>query len=387
MANTLNDLIPDLYASLDVVSRELVGMIPSVTIDADVNRAAKDQAVRVAIAPENTAGFDVTPAMTVPSAADQTIGNTSVTINKVRGYPFSWNGSEQRGLDNNGAGYDYIRRNQMTQAMRALVNEMESDLTGLHTEFSRAYGTPSNTPFATSGDFTDASRTMKILKDNGAPVQDNHLVIDTAAGANLGGKQSNSSVEFDEDFLRQGVFRSITGMDIRESGQIVTTGGGTVTDTTVTGANSKGDTEIGVTTAASTGEVDLSAGDVITIAGDDSQYVVAEDVTIAADATGTITITAPGLREATSGSEDVDSLDAAARNMAFNRSAIVLAQRLPERPREGDMAIDVTTITDPRSGLSFEVAVYPGQRMVRYEISAAWGVRTIKPEHTALLLG
>jgi hypothetical protein len=73
--------------------------------------------------------------------------------------------------------------------------------------------------------------------------------------------------------------------------------------------------------------------------------------------------------------------------MAFNRSAIVLATRLPERPSAGDMAIDVTTITDPRSGLSFEVAVYPGYRKVVYEVSLAWGFEVIKPEHTALLIG
>ena len=78
---------------------------------------------------------------------------------------------------------------------------------------------------------------------------------------------------------------------------------------------------------------------------------------------------------------------AAARNMAFSRSAIVLATHLPERPQEGDNALDVMTITDDRSGLSFEVAIYGGYRKVRYEIALAWGVKVIKPEHTALLLG
>lgn len=34
MANSLTALIPSLYESLDIVSRELVGYIPSVALDA-----------------------------------------------------------------------------------------------------------------------------------------------------------------------------------------------------------------------------------------------------------------------------------------------------------------------------------------------------------------
>ena len=63
---------------------------------------------------------------------------------------------------------------------------------------------------------------------------------------------------------------------------------------------------------------------------------------------------------------------ASARNMAFNRSAIVLAARAPARPVEGDMASDVIVITDPRSGLSMEFAMYQGYRKVRYEVALAW---------------
>lgn len=383
MANTLNDLIPDLYASLDVVSRELVGMIPSVTVDASVNRAAVNQSVRVAIAPANVAGFNVTPAMAIPAAADQTIGNSEIKITKSRGYPFSWNGNEQVGLNNNGAGYDYIRRNQMTQAMRALVNEMELDLCGLHATMSRAYGTAGTTPFGTAGDFTDASRVHKILKDNGAPMSENQLVIDTSAGANLGGKQSNSSVEFNEQFLRQGVFRSVNGLDIRESGQVVNFTAGSFTSGTLTSAvRAKGTTSLATSADYSAG---LGAGDVITLAHEsDAHKYVVQSVTA-----GAIVIAEPGLRTATaaSGTVAITKVASSTRNMAFNRSAIVLATRLPERPVEGDLALDVITVQDERSGLAFEVAVYPGQRMVRYEISAAWGVKNIKPEHTALLLG
>jgi hypothetical protein len=117
MANTLTSLIPSAYAALDTVSRELVGLIPSVTRDATTERAAVGQTVYSPVAPASTAG-DITPGVTPPDDGNQTIGNVSLSISKARRVPIRWNGEEQRGLNNGGAGYENILKDQFAQAFR-----------------------------------------------------------------------------------------------------------------------------------------------------------------------------------------------------------------------------------------------------------------------------
>lgn len=387
MSNTLTGLIPDLYAALDVVSRELIGFIPAVTVDSSVNRAAVGQAVKVPITPSSNSMIDTTPAMSVPSAADQTIGNTSVVITKSKAVPFSWEGNEQVGL-NSGAGYLTIRANQIAQAMRTLANAVELDLAALYATTSRAAGTVGTVPFITNTAALSAAR--KILVDNGAPTSDLQLVIDTNAGANLQTLFNINSArdKAAETLAGQGVLTMPSGVAIRESAQVYNPASGTMAGATSTSAAfTVGQTVIPLATAG-TGVV--AAGDVITFANDTNQYVVsAVSFAGANPASGdTITLAAPGLRKAQGvATRAITVLATSPRNMAFSRSAIVLATRMPERPQEGDMAIDVMTIQDPRSGLAFEVSMYPGYRKIRYEIALAWGVKNIKPEHTATLLG
>lgn len=387
MANTLTDLAPDLYAALDVVSRELVGMIPSVTVDARVNQAAVGQIVRSHVVPAANALIDNTPAMAFPTAAYQTIGNQEITITKSKSAPFSWQGNEQDLLAS-GAGYMSVRANQMAQAMRKLVNDMEADLCALYATTSRAAGTVGTVPFITNTAALSAAR--KVLVDNGAPISDLQLVIDTNAGANL---QTLFNINSARDqaaanLSDQGILTTIGSTQVRESAQIYTPTAGTMASATSTSAAfTVGQTVIPLATAG-TGVV--AAGDVITFANDTNQYNIASVSFAGANpASGdTITLAEPGLRKAQgAATRAITVLAASPRNMAFSRSAIVLATRMPERPAEGDMALDVMTIQDPRSGIAFEVSIYPGVRMVTYHIGLAWGVKNIKPEHTAQLLG
>lgn len=381
--NTITALIPDIYEAADVVSRELTGMIPAVTMSASAERAALNQSIVVDVEPAGAA-VDITPAMTVPEPAAQTSAGTTIAITKSKAVPFSFIGDHQKAL-NTGIGYGNVRVNKIAQAFRTMANLVETDLAALHTTTSRAYGTAGTTPLATAGDFTDATRALKILKDNGSPVSDNQLVVDTSAGANFLGKQARVDIQGDASMLRSGVFASTTGLDIRESGQIVTSTAGTAASATTDATGyAVGSTDIAL---ASAGTGTLVAGDVVTFAGDTNKYVLVSGDADVSDG-GSIVLAAPGLRKAISTSATaITVIAAAARNMIFNRSAIVLAARMPAMPEEGDIADDVFEFTDPVSGITFEFAMYKGFRKVRYQIGLAWGVKNIKPEHTGLLLG
>ena len=387
MANTLTNLITDLYVALDVVSREQVGFIPSVTLDATASRAAIGQNVTTFVAPAATAS-DITPGVTPPDDGDQTIGNVQLQITKARRVPLRWNGEQTLAVNNNGPGQMSIKQSQLAQGIRTLVNEMEADLAGLHVAASRAYGTAGTTPFAS--DLSDPAQVRKILTDNGAPLNDMSLIVDSTAGAKCRSLASlNSAADAGTIALReQGKLLDIHGFALRESAQVKTsTAGAMASATTSAAALTVGQTVLPLATAG-TGVV--AAGDIITLANDANKYVVKSVSFAGANpaAGDTITIASPGIRIAqSSAARAITVIAAAARNMAFERSGIVLATRAPALPEEGDLAVDRFQIQDPRSGMTFEVALYPQYRQMQYEISAVWGVKCVKPEHCAILLG
>lgn len=388
MANTLTNLIPDFYAARDVVNRELVGFIPSVARDATADQIAQNQTLRIPVSPANSAGKNITPAMALPAASDQTIGNVSVTITKYRAFPFSWTGEEQKAVDA-GPGFLTVQQDQIAQAIRAAVNEMEADIAAAaYKAASRAYGTAGTTPFGTGGDYSDAAQTRKILDDNGAPLSDRTLIVNTAAGANIRAKQAQAYMAGDNTLQRQGIIFDINGFAIRESAQVPNVAAGAMANaTTSAAALTVGQTVLPLATAG-TGVV--AAGDIITLANDSNKYVVAAVSFAGANpASGdSITIAAPGLRVAqSSAARAITVIATAARNVAFTRNAILLATRLPVVPSAGDLARDRMTITDPVSGISLGLAYYPGYMMGEYELQLAWGVSVIKPEHVAILLG
>jgi hypothetical protein len=381
--NTFTGLYPTIYQALDKVSREMVGFIPAVVKNADVTRAALGETIAW---PVVTAGAveDTTPGAYSPQA--QATDGTPVTtsISKSKDYPFFLTGEETLGL-RNGTSLQIIVQKQFEQAFRALCNLIEIDLwTVAYKASSRAYGSAGTAPFATAGDLSDLAFTLKILKDNGAPTSDLHLVLSTAAAASLRAKQSiqlaYAGAEMAAGQLNRGSLGELMGFSLHESAAAIALTKGTGAATyQINGGHAAAVKSLVLKTGSGT----ILAGDVITIGTDTNKYVVNSGIT----SPGTIKIGAPGLQILKSGNEYATVGDAYTPNMAFDGGALFLATRVPMAPEGGDAADDATIIQDPVSGLAFEIRTYPQYHQRRYEVGIAWGYKAVKSEHIATLLG
>lgn len=381
-ANTLTGLIPTIYKVADRVLREQVGFIGGVMLDPSAEQAAKDQNITYPVVPAMTAS-DITPAAAPTEPSGMTVSYGTMTINKSRKVPFHWSGEEQASV---GGMYDAIKEAQMAQAFRTLVNEVESDLfTAVKQNASRAYGTAGTTPFATAADLSDIAQIRKILEDNGAWVEgEMNFVLSNAAAASLRGKQSSLfkvSEAGESGLLRDGSIGRLEGFDMRQSGQIVshTAGTGSGYLINLTAGYAVGSESFTLDTGSGT----ILAGDILTntkTSRDTSKYVV--DSALAANVVG---LSKPGNKIAWVNNDPVSVGAAYTGNFAFERNAVHLLTRTPKLP-DGALG-EHAVITDAYSGISFLVSMYPAYHEVIFEVGLAWGVKAVKQEAIATLLG
>lgn len=381
--NSFDDLICDVYCALEKGSRELIGLIPSVNLDACADRAAIGQTIRSAVVPQSIA-FTPVPGQQPPNVGGQVIGSNTMTIDKFRAVALQWTGEEIKSLDNC-IGYPNIRQRQIQEAIRTLTNEMERDIAAQWIYATGAVGPSNAAGLFYDDNYRDVANVRKLLVDSGAPLDDLHLVLSTRAGAQLRGNRVYTSCDTacSDNILRQGVLLDVHGMQIRESfaiNQGVASGTAAATATTNAAGYAIGATVITLTAG---GSGSILAGDNITFAGDTNVYVVSIGDADVSNG-GSITLTS-GLLQAIPAAATAITVSALAgeMNMAFSRDAIVLAARAPAMPPE--CAQDSAIVTDPMSGLSFQVSQWCQYYQVHYEIAIVWGVKTFNPNHLKLL--
>jgi hypothetical protein len=141
---------------------------------------------------------------------------------------------------------------------------------------------------------------------------------------------------------------------------------------------------VGATTlVAKTGSGTVLAGDVLALEDDTAnKYVVNTGIA----APGSMVLGNPGLRLAQTDGKTITIGANYLGNFAFERNAIHLLTRVPKMPKEGALG-EHEIVTDPYSGISFLVSVYPAYHEVIIEVSLAWGAKAVNSEAITILLG
>lgn len=386
MANVLTNLAADIYRAADMVGREAVGFIPSVTINTGSEAVAKNGTVRSFFTRAQTVNETDTPSMTIPEGTDQTVDNKTLTIDKYASVQIPYTGEDVLHL-NNGAGFETVYGDQIKQAMRTITNKIEYyGFVAAYQAASRAVGTAGTTPFASN--FNTVASVRQILFDNGCPVDDGQLslVMSSSAGTNLRNLSNLQKVNEagGSELLRQGTLLDLQGLMMKESGQIVSHTAGAATGTLINGAEAVGQTTLTVDTVT-VNTTGIKAGDVITTAADTTNKYVVNTGLVATS--GDIVIGDPGLLIAAPDNNAITIGASYTPNVAFHRSAVELAIRPPANVPGGDAASDTMLVTDPHSGLVFEIAFYKGFRKAMIEVRCVYGWKAWKPNHIATLLG
>jgi hypothetical protein len=382
VANVLPNLAADIYTAADMVGRELVGFIPSITINGDaVLRAAKGDTIRSHVTRAVTVNSSFAPAMTIPEGTDQTVDSLTMTLNSYASVQIPWTGEDMKHV-NNGSGFETIYGDQIRQAIRAICNTIETSVwTTAYQGASRAIGTAGTTPFASNHNVL--AQVRQVLADNGCPMDGQiTLALNTNAGVNMRNLTllQKANEAGGTELLRQGELLDLQGIMIKESAAPVALTAGT-------GANyvTSGSTAIGVDSIALvTGTGTVLAGDVVTFAADTTnKYVVGTGVA----APGTIALNNPGAKVVIATSNALTVGAAYTPNVAFHKSSIELGMRAPALPMGGDAAVDSMVVQDAWSGLVFEVAAYKGYLKSMFEVRCVYGSKAWKSNHIATLMG
>ena len=371
------------YEALDRVNAELVGMIPATVQDAQASAVAKGQEVRIPVTPVSS-NEDVTASASAPTSSGEKIDTVSVTIDKIRrGTPILWTGEDELGVRGSGT-LNAIQVDQFAQRIRGLRNEMEEDMCreAIQGAVSKGniIGSIGTNPFASNLD--NLTLVLKTLEDAGAPTSELQAVLNTEAGMKLRNLTQLQKINEagETSLLRRGALGDLFGFTLRESAGMKHVSG-TATSTkyqTNSASLAIGDTSIPVDTGSGT----FKKGDLIKFADDDNYYTVAEDM-----ANGGTTLKIYGGLKTAVGDNKAITISNYKPNACFSRGSILMANRVPYVPANGDIAIDRQIITDPITGIPYELAVWGGAYQNTVTIATAWGVKNIKPENTVALVG
>lgn len=377
MANTLTAFTDKILAQGLLALREQCVLPRLVNMDYGAEARQFGNTIDIPI-PSAITVQAVTPGNTPPSTADVTTTSVQVALNKWYESPFYLTDKEL--LETTPS---YVPR-QVTEAVRSLANQINSDLFSLYTKIYGYVGTAGTTPFAS--DTSAATSARKVLNKQLAPVDQRRIVLDPDADANALGLRAFQDASFrgDTGGIGEGQIRRKLGFDFFMDQQVPTHTAGTAAGATTNNAGYA--VGIKTVTLASAGTGTILVGDIITFAGDTQTYVVtAGDADVSNG--GTVSFE-PGLKVAIPTSNTAITVKAShVVNLAFHRDAFALAMRPLEDQQHPGLGSLIQSATDPVSGLSMRLEVRREHKRLRWSFDVLYGVAVVRPEFACRIAG
>ena len=385
MANTLTVLIPKILAGVVQTLRQNAVTPTLVNRAYSLAPSQKGSSITIPIGVAQTAS-DVTPSNSFPSNTDSTPTSVTLSLSKWKYTKFYLSDQDMTRID---AERNFIPA-QLSEAVKALANQVDSDLLGEYKGVYSAAGTAGTTPFASDATaWTTGAR--KLLNETLAPVNGRKVVLDPDAEANAINLQAFQSAAWrgSETTIREGEIGRVLGADWYMNQNIPSHTKGTLTasaNIAVDGAHSAGVSSVTLKDSAATSLTGtLVEGDIITFAGDSQQYVITADATAASNSiTASIS---PTLQEALSGDEVVTLVDSHTVNLAFHPNAFAFASApLQDAVIEG-LGQEFGVVQDPISGLVFRVTVARQFMQTSWYLDVLYGVKLVRAELAARIMG
>jgi len=376
-----------LVRSLDILRESC--LMPQLVWRYDRDRevaAAKGDTIQIPVYPSSTPSA-ITPGETDAAPKHTVATHKTVSLDQWYGDSFHLSDKDRTEYLNNP---EFISENAK-QKIRGLVNQVNDSI--LDTALGNVHnfvGTAGTTPFGAGRLDKDAIDAAKILNKNLADKRERYGLLDWdawAAAMNLDAfKKANE----------RGVNGTVVDGEIGEAYKIQWFGedaiqthtNGTLTD----GAAHKmlvG--SAGVAAGATQGAFDsvsltgtVKAGELFTVAGDDTMYTVTEDAT--AD-TNAITVKFYPAAQAAWADGDVVTFQggisgAWQKNIVFQKQAFVLVSR----PLE-DTLPNSSYIVDPVTGLTIRGQVKYQYYQTAFYFDVLWGTGCVRPELACFILG
>lgn len=380
--NTLTAVLDRILAGTLPVLRQNCVMPRLVNSSYSSIAGSKGSTMEISVPAAASAG-DVTPSNTAPDIAGVEPSIVTVSLNKWKESGFFMSDKDVKDVR------DGIVNGQMESCVKAIAEQVNSDLLDLYKEVYGYAGTAGTTPFATGLDEVAAAR--RVLAGQLCPLMDRRGVIDLDAEANFSllGPVLKANERGDQQGITEGRIGRILGIDWFPDQQVKTHTQAAATGGTIA-LDDSASRPIGTKTLHMDGfSTKPEAGDVFTIAGDSQTYTVVSSTTLAG--TDSDVTFEPGLKvaiPAVDGSEVVTFKGNHDANLVFNRFAFAFVNR----PFDGGMlagrsAGNFSVMQDPVSGLSIRVELTREHRRDKLSFDMLYGVKCVRPEYATRIAG